>query len=57
MMMKRIIYTSGLVFTGIFITFLILKETMLHSSGLIKIGYTLMFALSLFGDRDAAGEY
>ncbi len=47
MMMKRIIYTSGLVFAGIFITFLVLKGTDTHYSGLIKIGYTLLFALSL----------
>ncbi len=47
MMMKRIIYTSGLVFAGIFITFLVLKGTDAHYSGLIKIGYTLLFALSL----------
>ena len=47
MMMKRIIHTSGLVFAGIFITFLVLKGTDAHYSGLIKIGYTLLFALSL----------
>jgi hypothetical protein len=46
-LMKRIIYTSGLVFTGIFITFMILKGTDEHYSGLIKIGYILSFALSL----------
>jgi hypothetical protein len=46
-MMKRIIYTSGLVFAGIFVTFLVLKGTDAHYSGLIKIGYALLFALSL----------
>ncbi|MGL6266781.1 MAG: hypothetical protein ACRC2O_02605 [Chitinophagaceae bacterium] len=46
-LMKRIIYTSGLVFTGIFITFMILKGSDAHYSGLIKIGYSLMFVLSL----------
>lgn len=47
-LMKRIIYTSGLVFAGIFITFLVLKGTDAHYSGLIKIGYALLFGLSLF---------
>lgn len=46
-LMKNIILTSGLVFIGICITFLILNGNSAHFAGLIKIGYTLLFILSL----------
>jgi hypothetical protein len=46
-MVKRIIVTAGLVFAGIFITFLVLRGSDAHYSGLIKIGYALLFAISL----------
>lgn len=46
-MVTRIIVTAGLVYAGIFITFLVLRGSDAHYSGLIKIGYSLLFAISL----------
>ena len=41
------IVTAGLIFAGIFITFIVLRGSDAHYSGLIKIGYALLFAISL----------
>jgi hypothetical protein len=46
-LMKRIVYTAGLIFAGIFVTFMVINGTNDHYAALIKIGYALLFILSL----------